>query len=61
VALQDTNTYTIVKKDPSTIVEKKLNGIIKKWYGENYITKKEMLQLRSSDSISKGSLVSIQS
>jgi len=51
VALQDTNTYMIVKKDPSTTVEKKLNEIIKKWYSENYITKKEMLKLRSSDSV----------
>jgi len=50
-ALQNTNTYIIVKKDLSTSIEKKLNEMIKKWHGEDYITRKEMLRLRSSDSI----------
>jgi len=47
----DINTYIIVKKDPSIAMEKKLNEMIKKWYKENYIIKKEILQLRSSDLI----------
>jgi len=49
--LEDTITYTIVKKDPSSSIERKLNGIIKKWYAEEYISKLEMLKLRSSDSL----------
>jgi len=28
--LEDTNTYSLIKKDPSNFIEKKLNGIIKK-------------------------------
>jgi len=49
--LSDTNTYTLVKKDPSTSIEKKLNDLIKYWYKKEYITKSIMLQLRSSDSL----------
>jgi len=51
VLLGDTNTYTLIKKDPSTSIEKKLNDLIKNWYKKEYITKSEMLQLRSSDSL----------
>jgi len=51
VLLEDTNTYSLIKKDPSNSIEKKLNGMIKKWFAKEYITKKEMLQLRSSDSL----------
>jgi len=50
-ALEDINTYITVKKDPSISIEKKLNKMIKKWYGKDYITKKEMLQLRANDSL----------
>jgi len=49
--LEDNNTYSLIKKDPSNSIEKKLNGIIKKWFAKEYITKKEMFQLRSSDSL----------
>jgi len=31
-ALKDINTYTIVDKDPSPSIEKKLNDIVKNWY-----------------------------
>jgi len=50
-SLEDTNTYILVKKNPSILIEKKLNKMIKKWYAKEYITKSEMLQLRSSDSL----------
>jgi len=50
-ALGDTNTYAIVKVDPSSTIEKKLNLIIKKWLKNEYISKVEMLNLRSSDSL----------
>jgi len=43
LALQDTNTYSIVKKDPSSTIEKKLNGMLKKWFGEGYISKKRIV------------------
>jgi len=49
--LEDTNTYILIKKDPSISIEKKVNGMIKKWLDNEYITKKEMFQLRSSDSL----------
>jgi len=49
--LEDTNTYSLIKKDPSISIEKKLNAMIKKWFTKEYITKREMLQLRSSDSL----------
>jgi len=49
--LENTNTYRLIKKDPSNSIEKKLNDLIKKWYSNDYITKHEMLQLKSSDSL----------
>jgi len=49
--LSDTNTYTLIKKDPSTSIEKKLNVLIKYWYKEEYINRSKMLKLRSSDSL----------
>jgi len=49
--LKDINTYTIVNKDPSLSIERKLNYIVKKWYKEEYISKTELLRLRSSDSL----------
>jgi len=49
--LGDINTYTLIKKDPSASIEKKLNARIKFWHKEKYISKSEMLQLRSSDSL----------
>jgi len=49
--LEDNNTYSITKKDPSNFIEKKLNDMVKKWYANDYITKGEMLRLRSSDSL----------
>jgi len=51
VLLSDINTYTLIKKDPSTSIEKKLNDLIKYWYNKEYINKSEMLKLRSSDSL----------
>jgi len=45
------DTYVLVKKDSSSSIERKLNDIIKKWFREEYISKHEMLQLRSSDSL----------
>jgi len=38
-SLGDTNTYALVKKDPASSIERKLNDIIKKWFREEYITK----------------------
>jgi len=49
--LDDRNTYVNVKSDPSLSIEKKLNLIIKKWFKKEYISKGEMLNLRSSDSL----------
>jgi len=34
--LSDTNTYTLIKKDPSTFIEKKLNDLIKYWFNKEY-------------------------
>jgi len=51
VLLEDTKTYSLIKKDPSITIEKKLNEMIKKWFTKEYITKRELLQLRSSDSL----------
>jgi len=50
-SLGDNNTYVLVKKDSLSSIERKLNDIIKKWFREEYISKHEMLQLRSSDSL----------
>jgi len=41
-SLNDINTYSLVKKDPSSI-ERKLNDTIKKWLKERYVSKHEML------------------
>jgi len=49
--LSDTKTYILIKKDPSTSIERKLNDLIKYWHKEEYIDKSEMLKLRSSDSL----------
>jgi len=49
-SLGDTNTYLLVKKVSSSSIERKLNNIIKK-FREEYISKHEMLQLRSSNSL----------
>jgi len=44
-SLGNTNTYVLVKKNPSSFIERKLNDIIKKWFREEYIMikKHEML------------------
>jgi len=49
--LNDTTTYTLIKKDPSTFIERKLNDLLKGWYNKDYINKFELLKLRSSDSL----------
>jgi len=48
--LENNNTYSLTKKDPSNFIEKKLNEMVKRWYANDYITKGEMLRLRSSGS-----------
>jgi len=35
-ALKDINRYTIVNKDPTFSIEKKLNDVVKLWYREEY-------------------------
>jgi len=49
--LSDINTYTLIKKDPSTSIERKLNDLLRYWYNKDYINKSELLKLRSSDSL----------
>jgi len=47
--LNDESTYTIIKKNPLKILERKLNETLKTWYKKEYITKKEYFSLHSSD------------
>jgi len=49
--LNYTTTYTLITRDPSTSVEKKLNDLLKHWYNKEYINKFELLKMRSSDSL----------
>lgn len=44
------DTYSIVSKDPSVRIEKKLNDLLKNWLQRDFISRKEVLSLRSSDS-----------
>jgi len=46
--LQDKNIYEIVKKNPITNIEKKLNAMVKIWFQMNYQT---YFSLHSTDSI----------
>ncbi|XP_011858662.1 PREDICTED: uncharacterized protein LOC105556190 [Vollenhovia emeryi] len=47
--LNDRETYEIVKKDPSQILERKLNNILKNWAEREYISGLQHYQLKSSD------------
>lgn len=45
----DSKTYEVVNKNPSLIIERKLNNLLKDWQKKNYINKKEFFLLKSSD------------
>lgn len=47
--LNDKDTYSLVDKDPSPGIERKLNEILKKWLSKEYITKKKFFSLKTSD------------
>ncbi|XP_018361286.1 PREDICTED: uncharacterized protein LOC108760014 [Trachymyrmex cornetzi] len=49
--LNDTETYTLVKKNPALNLEKSLNNLLKKWHQKNYINNSQLWCLRSSDSL----------
>jgi len=49
--LNDNNTYTVVKKNPTKSIENNLNNILKEWFQKGYISKQQFFKLRSSDSI----------
>jgi hypothetical protein len=49
--LNDTNTYTIVKKNPVTSIEKCLNKTLKRWVDNEFIPKKDFFRLRASDTL----------
>jgi len=48
--LQDKNIYEIVKKNPITNIEKKLNSMIKQWFQIEFTSKQTYLSLHSTDS-----------
>ena len=47
--LSDQNTYSVVKKDSSTKLEKTVNDLVKKWHVNGYISKQKFFSLRASD------------
>ncbi|XP_011865403.1 PREDICTED: uncharacterized protein LOC105560690, partial [Vollenhovia emeryi] len=47
--LDDRETYEVVNKDPSGILEKKLNNLLKNWANNKYISELQHFQLKSSD------------
>jgi len=49
--LKDSNTYSIIKKNPSLKIERELNNTLKRWLKKDYISKKDYYFLRSSDSL----------
>jgi len=49
--LNDTSTYTIVKKNPVTSIEKHLNRTVKKWLDNDFISKQVFFRLRASDTL----------
>jgi len=49
--LSDHETYLIIKKNPTSSIERNLNATLKKWLHHGFITKNEFLYLRSSDSL----------
>jgi len=48
--LNDVNTYTVIKKNPTKSIENTLNNTLKKWLRNDYISKSQYFKLRSSDS-----------
>jgi len=51
--LEDAETYLVITKNPTLSIEKNLNDIFKNWshHRGRFISKKEFLYLRSSDSL----------
>ncbi|XP_018361330.1 PREDICTED: uncharacterized protein LOC108760048, partial [Trachymyrmex cornetzi] len=49
--LSDSETYAVVRKNPSSIIEKNLNDMLKKWHKKDYINDRELWRLRSSDAL----------
>jgi len=49
--LNDTNTYTITKKNPIKSIETNLNNLFKNWLHKSFISKQQFYKLRSSDSL----------
>jgi len=49
--LGDIESYTVIPKNPTHSIEKNLNDILKKWLHRKFISKKEFLYLRSSNSL----------
>jgi len=49
--LNDTNTYTLIKKNPIKSIELNLNNFLKNWLHKDFITKQQFYKLRSSDSL----------
>lgn len=49
--LSDKNTYTTIKKNPCSSIDKELNSLLKSWLNKNYISKNEYFRMCASDSI----------
>jgi len=49
--LNDNSTYTNIKKNPISNIEKTLNNFLKRWLDKEYIKKSDYFRLRSSDSL----------
>jgi len=49
--LKDKNTYTVIRKNPTKIIENKLNNILKFWLQKEYITKQQYFKFRASDAL----------
>jgi hypothetical protein len=47
--LNDKNTYTVIKRNPTTNLERNSNKIVKDWFQKSYIDKRKYFSLRSSD------------
>lgn len=49
--LNDNNTYSVIKKNPSKKIENELNNMLKLLLDNNHITTKQSYTLRSSDKL----------
>jgi len=48
--LLNTDTYLVVNKNPTLMIERQLNNMLRNWHKKNFILDNELFSLRSSGS-----------